>query len=175
MLDFFDFPEWWKIRAANKSRMRTVAMLHFSLFVLMLLRLSASLLPAINIKPPKTLEIFHFPNPELWEYAWLVSILAMGFAWSSLGKNRVFLLKQYIIGTIVFGFAPIIYGVYEKAFDLLDYAQTRKPKSAVGGVPLVVLWFMFFTIAVQVHGFGVYFSMQLLKAWQPQRTDKKTK
>jgi hypothetical protein len=140
----------------------------------MLLRLLASILPALNIRPPRILEIFHFPNPELWEYAWLVSILAMGFALSSLGKNRGFLLKQYIIGTIVFGFGPILYGVYEKAFELMDYAQTRKPKSAILGIPLVVLWFMFFTVAVQVHGFGVYFSMQLLNAWKPTRTEKKS-
>ena len=158
--------------AANKSRMRTIAGLHFSLFVLMILRLSASFLPMINIKPPVAIAQFHFPSPELWEFMWLVSILAVVLALTSLPKNRKFLLQQYIVGTVVFGFGPIVFGVYRKAFDLLDYAQTKKTKTSVGGLPLVVLWFIFFTIAVQVHGFGVYFSVQLLKAWQPNRTEK---
>ncbi len=157
----------------NKSRLKMISVVHFLLFVLMLFRLSVSLFVMFGMRPPAFLQKLRLPRPHPWEYWWLASILATILALLSLNRNQVFLIKQALLGIIVFGLGPTAFGIYEFSGELMTYMQTRESKHLFHGFPLVVLYNMFLAIALQVHVFGAYFSLQLLKAWGSKGERKK--
>jgi len=157
----------------NKSRLRLSIFLHVALFALMLLRLSTSLLVMFSIRPPSFLQRLHFPKACVWEYVWLVSIQASIFAYIALKRNRAFLLKQFILGTVVFGLGPILYAAYDLSDDFTDYWKNRQMTVKFLGFPMVLLWGMFVAICLQVHGFSIYFATRLIIAWQSKGEPKK--
>jgi len=64
-------------------------------------------------------------------------------------------------------------GAGSKLPQLLDYLGygdgSDGPQTAERfiGFPMVVIWFMFFAVAFQVHAFTMYFVTHLVKSWQP--------
>ena len=147
--------------------------LHAFLFVLMLLRLSTRLFVMCSIRPPSILQRLKFPKVFMWEYLWLVSIQASILAYIAIRRNRAFLLKQYVLGTFVFGLGPVLYAAYDLSDDFTDYWKDRKVTVTFLGFPMVLIWMMFIAICIQVHGFGIYFAAQLIRAWQSKGEPKK--
>jgi len=153
--------------AANKSRLRFVIYLHFMLVVLMLLRLSPNILLMANVKPPAFLLSIGLPDPSIWEYAWVVSVLPCFFGLAALGRNRTFVLRQFSIGTALFALTPVVWGIVSLSGDLLQYWNTRETKSRLFGFPVVVLWNTFLIIALQLHGIELVLARVLSNAWTP--------
>lgn len=118
---------------------------------------------------------WNLPAPNPWEYAWFVSVFAAIVGWRSLPRNKTVLLKQFMIGTVVFGILPVLYGIMDQMDDLFLYINHRKYKAEIAGYPAVIVWFMFLAITLQLHGFAIYFSAQLLRAWKPRGNEKKVK
>ncbi|KAJ8314818.1 hypothetical protein KUTeg_006968 [Tegillarca granosa] len=116
--------------------------------------------------------IYHAPRP--WEYAWMISLAAVVFGWKSLPKSESLMLRQYVIGTVVFGVIPIIYGVIDQMDDLYNYLNEKKSTGQILGYPAVLVWFLFLLTSAQLHGFGLYFASQLLSAWKT-KIDKRFK
>lgn len=143
--------------------------MHLFLVVLMLFRLSVSLCVLIHVRPPPFLQRMKLPRAELWEYAWLASVLSTFLGFMSLPKNRSFLLKQFLIGCVIFGLGPVLYAIYSLSDELFEFWETRETKRLLLGFPVVVLWNMFLVIALQVHVFSFSFGWQLVKAWAPKR------
>jgi len=56
--------------------------------------------------------------------------------------------------------------------DLYAYLNEKKSSATLVGYPAVIVWFMFLTMAVQLHCFGLYFAAQLLKSWRPRKKTK---
>jgi len=113
---------------ANKSRLRYVVYLHLLLIALMLARLSVSLSYLFNTRPPLFLEELGLPPAWLWEYVWLCSAVPALFAIVALRKNRSMLLKQYMLGSVLFGLGPVFFGIVQLFGDLLNYWETRETK-----------------------------------------------
>jgi len=78
-------------------------------------------------------------------------------------------LKQFAIGTFVFGLLPILYGIFDLGDDLLDYWKTRDTKVRFLGFPVVLLWNMFLIIGLQVHGIALALAWTLWHAWTPKK------
>ncbi|XP_074655440.1 protein jagunal homolog 1-B-like [Tubulanus polymorphus] len=165
----------YKISVLNKSRLKKIGALHASLFVLVLVSCLESLMKAVNMKPPAAVLDLRLPAAEPWQFMWLISITSTVFGLLSLSKNASVLLKQCIVGNVVFGIMPVTYAVFYKGYELMDFVKERKVKAYVLGFPYVVLMFIFLTIAIQIHMFAIYFSMQLLKSWRSTTTNKKKK
>jgi hypothetical protein len=92
----------------------------------------------------------------------------------SFRRNKLFFIQQYMLGTLIFGLAPVLYAIIDNLNDLLAYWETREAKAMFRGYPMVILWNMFLTIALQIHGFGLFFAWQLIKAWRPREKKKTT-
>jgi len=163
----------YQTSVANKPRLRYLIYLHLLLVVLMFIRLLPFLLPLLNFETPSLLLGLGLPPAWLWEYAWLTSVLPSIFGLLALGRNRVFLLQQYLIGTIVFGLLPVFFGAASMAGDLLDYWRMGETKNLFLGFPVVLLWNMFLVIALQTHGIGLLVAWSLSKAWQTTKRRKK--
>lgn len=152
----------------NKSRLRTDLTVHIVLSVLMIIRVLPGLTSLLGVGPVSSLRKWNFPPPHPWEYAWMVGVMAVIVGWRSMAKNDSRLLKQYVVGSIVFGMLPVIYGLIDQSDDLYAYLNEKKYSGQFFGYPAVLVFYLFLFIAVQVHAFGIYFSYQLLRSWKPR-------
>ena len=154
----------------NKTRLRFDIFIHITMGLLMLVRLAPGItsLFGFNIM---ALRRWDLPHPRPWEYAWLFSLVAAIIGWRSTPHNNSFLLKQYMLGTVIFGILPIIFGVVDLRNDMAAYFSERKYTYVMFGMPAIILWALFLALSIQLHAFGLYFGVVLLKAWRP-RTEK---
>ena len=146
---------------------------HLLLVLLMTMRLSTSFMVMMEMRPPAFLQKLRLPRAQTWEFVWLVTLLPMIFGYVAVRKNRVFLLQQYLIGNFVFGILPALFGLYFHFDDLMEYWETKSAALLFRGFPVIVLWYMFLVIVLQLHSFEIYFSYQLLRAWNPDLKKKK--
>jgi hypothetical protein len=105
------------------------------------------------------------PKPNLWEYIWLTSLIPGVAGYVSLKRNRLSLMEFYYKGTLSLGIGPILITMILNASDLLDYAQTKKTTNLYHNFPVIVLWYIYLFVVIQIHAFGVYFSKNLIKIW----------
>lgn len=70
---------------------------------------------------------------------------------------------------------PCAVGIGSQFPELLDYIFNRENSDTPtfnGTFPMVILWYVFFLVAFQIHGLAMYFSYQLTAAWMPpKKTD----
>lgn len=119
------------------------------------------------------LERLKVPVPHFWEYWWILSVLPCFGSLTALPRNNERRLRQCYYGFFLFGLIPVAIGAGSKLPQLLDYLGygdgSDGPQTAERflGFPMVVIWFMFFAVAFQVHAFTMYFVTHLIKSWQP--------
>jgi len=157
----------YKSSVINKGRLKLLMFLHILLIVLMTFRLSTFFFVMAEMRPPSFFQQLQLPRPQTWEFVWLVTFWPVLFGYIAIRKNRVFLLQQYLIGTFVFGILPALFAIYSNFEDLLEYWETKTASEYYKGFPVIVMWYMFLMVAMQLHAFEVYFSYLLLKAWKP--------
>ena len=155
--------------ATYKSWLKILIFFHLALLVLMTFRLSTSIFVMFGIRPPGFLQTFRLPVAQGWEYAWLCSGFAAVFAMLAIPRNRLFLLKQSCVGTLLFGLGPVLYAAVTLLDDMLEYYNSRETKILFLGFPVVVMWYMFLIVALQVHSFELYFMWKLFSAWKPKK------
>ncbi len=161
--------------AANKSRLKFATFLHFAMALLMLFRLSVAIFVMFGFRPPAALQKLNLPRATTWEFIWLVSVVPAIFGLIAIRKNNVFLMQQYLIGSIIFGLGSTVYAMYDLSDDFMDYWNKKQVGITFRGFPVIVLWAMFLTIAFQLHLFGIFFSYKLLKSWRITRERYKRK
>lgn len=150
----------------NKRRLKYTIVLNVILFLLMVFRLSTSFFVLLNLRPPQFLQMLRFPRVWLWEYFWLLSGISTSFGIAAIRRNRLVLLHQYLIGQLIFGVLPTVFGIFDLFDDLLRFFETRETSKTLFGLPVVVLWNMFLAISLQVQGFALYFAWTLRQAWK---------
>lgn len=119
-----------------------------------------------------------FPKPQYFEYIWILSLVASIAGYLSLSRNRIKFLKFYYYGHVLFGLAPILFIMLFNASDLWDFVQKKTNNSTTSNstsIPVIVIWYIFLFIAIQIHLFGIYFSRVLLKAWDSESSKNKNK
>lgn len=112
------------------------------------------------------------PSAYPWEYVWSLSFVPMIFALSSFSKNKVSLLRFHYYGQFLTGILPCAVGIGGQLPELFDYLSDMEHSQTPtfkGTFPMVVIWYIFFVIALQIHGFAMYFSYHLTTAWQPPK------
>jgi hypothetical protein len=114
-----------------------------------------------------------FPEPQKWEYIWILSLIASVIGYFSLAKNRITLIKVYYYGNLIFGLFPIISTIIFNATDFLKYTQNKDSTKFFNGFPLIVLWYIFLFVSLQVHILGVYNARVLIKAWKDSGKKRK--
>ncbi|XP_029658489.1 protein jagunal isoform X1 [Octopus sinensis] len=161
------------VSCINKSRLKFDIVIHSMLSILMFVRLLPCLVAFLGTSSLESIRKWDVPNARPWEYIWFISSLSAYLGWKAMAKNDIILIKQYIIGGVVFGVLPVLYGFVDQGDDFYDYIMNKQQSSKMLGFPAVLIWFMFLAISAQIHGLGLYFSIQLIRAWKPRK--KKTK
>lgn len=164
-----DFPR--STGPETKSRLRSLIYIHFLLAIVILAHLvTYHFSIATN---------FSIPRPHLWQYIWLISLFPSFCALLSFARHRIFLMKLFFHGTMIFGFGTILLTILVNLSDLLTYQRLKfnhrlneiEPQTFLG-LPLIVLWYMFLIIAVQIHAFSLYLANSLLTLWQEFQLNK---
>jgi hypothetical protein len=164
-------PPHYRSSAETKSRFRLLIYIHFLLASIVFTQILTYHIPLIT-----TLNI---PRPHLWQYIWLISILASICGLLSLNKNRILLMKIFFHGTVIFGLGTVIITIMFNLRDLFIFKKLKNnhqldeiESQKFLGLPLLVLWYIFLIITVQIHAYSSYMANVLLHSWQQYRSTK---
>ncbi|KAI6182435.1 Protein jagunal-like protein [Aphelenchoides bicaudatus] len=114
-------------------------------------------------------EKLDLPAAYPWEYVWCLSFIPIAFAVFSFPHNKSKWLRVSYYSQFLFGILPCCLGLGSQIPELLDYIfnmESSKTPTFKGSFPMVILWYIFFLIAFQIHIFGLYFTYYLLGSWQ---------
>lgn len=158
----------YETSAQTKTYIRFAIYMHFMLSVVIVLQVISHYFK--QYLPLFLTEIF--PQPQYWQYIWLVSVLCSAIGYLSLNRNILSYLNVYYYGTLGFGLAPVLFTILFNATDLWQYVQTRETKNLFNGFPIIVLSYIFLFVAIQIHLFGIYFARILLRTWKGSKKQK---
>lgn len=113
------------------------------------------------------------PKPQSWQYIWLTSLIPSFVGYIALFKNTVSLMKFYYFGTVVLGLGTCLFTMILNAGDLMNFATTKEANNTFNDFPIIVIWFAYLFVVIQVHAFGVYFSRILIQMWTKDAKKKK--
>ena len=99
-----------------------------------------------------------------WEMVWLCSIIPTVFGLSSLPKNKHKQMYVYVIGSIGFGFVPLLYGASKYVMTILVNIQQEKSYNLDIRGPPIKLGVIAMVVQMQVT--GLYFAVKLINAWK---------
>ena len=119
------------------------------------------------------IEFPEVPKPLIWQYIWLSSLVPGLAGYLSLKNNRLSMLMLYYRGTILLGFGPVLTTMVFNASDLLDYARNKQTTNLFHDFPLIVLWYIYLFVVIQIHAFGIYFARVLINSWSKDAKKKK--
>jgi len=157
----------------SKFRLKVALFLHVTLYILMLARSSEQFLDWFHIDWPP-LERLNLPDPQPWEFVWLLTIIPVGAMLAAMPRNKEKQLRIAYYGLFCFGILPCVFAVGSHSLELLNYMRDpagndRHRRKMLLGFPLVVLQFMFVAVALQLHLFALYYAAQLSRAWDRPR------
>jgi len=161
----------YRLSAETKSRFRLLIYFHFLLALLVIFQILTYHIPLITK--------FTIPRPHLWQYIWLISVLASICGLLSLKKNSILLMKIFFRGTVLFGLGTIITTIIFNLSELFTFKKLKtkhqldeiEPQTFLG-FPLLVLWYIFLIITVQIHAYSLYMANVLLHSWQQYKSTK---
>lgn len=161
----------YRVSAETKIRLRLLIYLHFVLALLVFFQILTYHLPLI---PTITT-----PRPHLWQYVWLLTVIPSLCGLLAMNRNHVFLMKVFFRGTVTFGLGTIMTTIILNLSDLFTYKKLKtnhqleevEPQT-FHGFPLLVLWYIFLIIMVQIHAFSLYMANVLLHSWQQYKPNK---
>lgn len=147
-----------------KDQLRKAILCHLALYLLILVKMFDDVLDRMDILIPSIAELA-VPKPLLWEYIWMLSIIPSFSGLASLSKNRLLLLQIFFYGTIILGILPVLGGMVFLGGEALEYAKSRHTRNLFLGMPVVIMWYMFFVAALQIHGWSLYLAYHLQASW----------
>lgn len=111
-------------------------------------------------------------EPQPWEMAWLLSIIAAVIGLASIQKNNVKQLNICAVGILLLGVAPLAFGACVLLQEIYsNFSQGRAPNTlAWQRVPMKMAAVAFL---IQFHGISLYYTNKLMSAWSA-RGEKKT-
>ncbi|XP_050314123.1 protein jagunal [Anthonomus grandis grandis] len=162
----------------NKGRLRYCIFFHYFLTFAMLAKLTPCILDRFNwfILAIEELQV---PEPFAWEWIWLSSFIVSVLALDATKRNNVNRMKQYIFAIGLLGIGPLLYAICYWMPEVLIYLTMSYDDPNYDyyedyladleywkGYPCGLLWFVFITMAMQIHVFAIYFGYNLMKAWR---------
>uniref|UniRef100_A0A1I7YZE2 Protein jagunal n=1 Tax=Steinernema glaseri TaxID=37863 RepID=A0A1I7YZE2_9BILA len=160
----------WSVQ--YKSYLKYLFFFHVTVLVFMWTKVGGEfLVKTIGVEWPAFTRL-DLPTAYPWEYVWSLSFLPMICALLSFPKNKIQLLKYHYYGQFVLGIVPCAIGIGSQLPELFDYVsdpENSQTPTFKGTFPMVIIWYIFFLIAFQIHAFAMYFSFNLMAAWQPPK------
>lgn len=114
-------------------------------------------------------------SPYQWEYPYLLSIVPTAISFLALPRNNISYLVISMISAGLFCVAPIIYGGMEMFPVAQQLYRHGKAYRFIFGFSAVSVLYLLMVVAVQVHGWQIYYSKKLLDTWFTTTQDKKKK
>ncbi|KAM4652825.1 protein jagunal homolog 1 isoform 1-T2 [Discoglossus pictus] len=113
--------------------------------------------------------------PYQWEYPYLLSIIPSLLGLFSFPRNNISYLVLSMISTGLFSIAPLIYGSMEMFPMAQQMYRHGKVYRFIFGFSAVSVMYLVMVVAVQVHGWQIYYSKKLLDSWFTSTQEKKKK
>ncbi|CAF1457293.1 unnamed protein product [Adineta steineri] len=162
----------YRVSTETKPRLRILIYLHFILACLVIFQIVTYHIPLVTT--------VNIPRPHLWQYIWLITLIPSICGLLSMNKNHIFLMKVFFRGTVMFGLGTIMTTIILNLSDLFTFKKLKsknkldevEPQTFLG-FPLIVLWYMFLIIVVQIHAFSLYMANILLHSWQQYKPTKR--
>ncbi|XP_054722856.1 protein jagunal-like isoform X2 [Uloborus diversus] len=164
----------YQISSQNKSRLKTTLFLHVLLFVFELAKLSPKILAYFDVSLKQYINIT-LPQPALWEWAWLASIVFALPALHAVQKNSITFMKVYLGGIFATAILPLAFAIAYHSGELSSYIKSEESKvERFFGVPVVLVTAGFVGFAFLVHSLSLVFAKNLMDAWAPKKGKKKS-
>lgn len=166
----------YQISTLNKSRLKYCIFFHYFLFFAMLAKLVPCILDWFNVFI-LDIEELEVPEPYLWEWIWLSSLVVSFFCLDAIKKSNLSSLQYYMMGLVLFGYLPLVYAILFWFPDVWVYLMSDEYANTSDIVywkeyPYGLLWYAFILLALQVHSFSMYFSYNLMTALKSRGTRK---
>uniref|UniRef100_A0AC35TGR6 Protein jagunal n=1 Tax=Rhabditophanes sp. KR3021 TaxID=114890 RepID=A0AC35TGR6_9BILA len=158
----------YKISADYKFYLKCVFILHFAVISFMWAKVGGEILSKYFGIELETYKKLNMPAAYHWEYVWCLSFVPPVLAIFSFKKNQINLIRISYYGTFFVGILPCMIGLGEQIPEFYSYvvhSDTETPMFK-GTLPMVVIWFIFFIVAVQINGIAMYCSSILLNCWR---------
>lgn len=157
----------YQMSVALKSEIRKLNIVHLLIWVLMAAQVIVSQLSLVSHKV--------VASPYQWEYPYLLSIIPTVFCFLALPRNNISYLVISMISAGLFSVAPLIYGSMEMFPVAQQLYRHGKAYRFIFGFSAVSVMYLVIVIAMQVHGWQIYYSKKLLDQWFTSTTEKKKK
>lgn len=113
--------------------------------------------------------------PYQWEYPYMLSIIPSLLGLFSFPRNNISYLVISMISAGLFSIAPLIYGSMEMFPMAQQLYRHGKAYRFIFGFSAVSVLYLVMVVAVQVHGWQIYYSKKLLDSWFTSTQEKKKK
>ncbi|CAD5208985.1 unnamed protein product [Bursaphelenchus xylophilus] len=117
----------------------------------------------------KFFEKLDLPTAYPWEYVWCSSVVCIILGLLSFRHNKGNLLRIEYYSQFFLGILPCSVGLGSLLPELIDYIfnmESSRTPTFNGHFPMVIIWYIFFLIAFQIHIFAIYFTYHLLGSWE---------
>lgn len=163
--------------ATNKRRLNWTLLIQFVFVLLMAFRLSIAFYVFVGVRPPRFLQRLRLPPATNWEITWFLgSLVTCIVGFMGVKRRKINLVRFYIALSLLAGILLVLYAaIFHVQHALITYWNTHQTRLVFQGIPVVILWSMFLAIALQVHGYGIYFASSLLSAWKSRGGTVSTK
>uniref|UniRef100_A0A7E4UPC6 Protein jagunal n=1 Tax=Panagrellus redivivus TaxID=6233 RepID=A0A7E4UPC6_PANRE len=177
----------YQISASYKFYLKALFGLHFTVLLGLWAKVFGEIATTQFGLKSALLKRLDLPTAYPWEYVWCLSFVPIVIALYAMPKNKVKPMTIAYYSQFFFGVLPCCIGLGSQFPELIAYIQdpSRADIPTVrDSFPMVVVWFIFFLIAFQLHIFGMFFQYHLIEAWSPatstpakedeKKTDKKS-
>jgi len=80
-------------------------------------------------------------------------------------KDKVWFMRVYYYGSICLGIATCLFTVALNASHFYTFTQTKSSTYLFQGIPVILIWYFYLILLIQVHVYGVYNGGKLINIW----------
>merc|ERR1712127_76273 len=163
----------YSISVETKKYVKYSIYMHFMTATLIVVQLSFYYANELVFIDPNEFQLPEVPKPQLWQFIWLTSLIPSICGYFSLYRNTLSLMKFYYYGSVVLGLGSCLFTMILNASDLMDFASNHEATNKFNEFPIIVIWFAYLFVVIQIHAFGIYFSRVLIQIWSKDSKKKK--
>ena len=159
--------------ARLKSSLKLTLYLQSILNLIVFLKLSEDILDRADIFILELQEL-RIPKPDLWEWLYASSVIAIFVAIRSFKTNSSGMIKFFLMLVTGLSILPLFIGQLKYFSDFIKFTQVKNVeeiKFVWRNWPVSVFFEIFSVAALQVHFAQVYYGYRLLKLWTQYKRD----
>ena len=148
----------YKESAANKRKLRVLLGIPF-------LSCSVLLCHVLQVVFGFKLTNQVLPPVELWEYAYLMTVVLSVIGWMCLKKNRADLMLFYVMASSVLSVGSLIVAAVNHVSDLSLLLASRQTRMFLFGKPFPIILYGFIILSGLINTQAIYIASKLVQAW----------